>query len=164
MPPGGTTAAEDWTAAFWPALLLWGWSFFTRHDIDQEVEHVGLGQGRRNVGALQSTALVLFGVDPGAHGEFGDENVTALGKQDGSFGRDHLDFWVGLHNLLDASQGELVQLVVVFVRLELGDLLLPVCVEDVAVVTREALVYLRLLAIVCAGRRRHGIVHSATSQ
>jgi hypothetical protein len=33
-----------------------------------------------------------------------------------------------------------VQLVVVLVRLELGDLLLPVCVENVAVVARQALV------------------------
>jgi hypothetical protein len=36
-----------------------------------------------------------------------------------------------------------VQLVVVFVRLELRDLLLPVCIEDVTVVTRESLVDLK---------------------
>ena len=33
-----------------------------------------------------------------------------------------------------------------FVRLELGDLLLPVCVEDVAIVAREALVYLSMIS------------------
>jgi hypothetical protein len=40
-----------------------------------------------------------------------------------------------------------VQLVVVLVRLKLGDLLLPVCVEDVAVVARQALVDLCLVSL-----------------
>ena len=56
------------------------------HDVDEEVEHVGLGQGGGDVGALQRAALVLLGVDPGAHGELGDEDVAALGEEDGCFG------------------------------------------------------------------------------
>ena len=56
------------------------------HDVDEEVEHVGLGEGGGDVGALQGAALVVFGVDPGAHGEFGDEDVAALGEEDGRFG------------------------------------------------------------------------------
>jgi hypothetical protein len=36
-----------------------------------------------------------------------------------------------------------MQLVVMFVRLQLRDLLLPVCVEDIAVVARQSLVDLR---------------------
>jgi hypothetical protein len=39
-----------------------------------------------------------------------------------------------LHDLLDASEGELVDLVIVVLGLEHGHDLLPVCVEDVAVV------------------------------
>ena len=56
------------------------------HDVDEEVEHVGLGEGGGDVGALQGAALVVFGVDPRAHGEFGDEDVAALGEEDGRFG------------------------------------------------------------------------------
>lgn len=81
-------------------------------------------------------------MDPRAHSELGDEDVTALCEENGRFRRDHLNFGVGLHHLLNACQWQLVQLVVVFVRLELGDLLLPIRIEDIAVVAREALVNL----------------------
>lgn len=63
---------------------------------------------------------------PGAHGELRDEDVAALGEQDGRLGRDHLNLWVRLHDLLDTGKGELMQLVVVGVRLEVVDYLLPV--------------------------------------
>jgi len=79
-------------------------------------------------------------MDPRAHGELGDENVSALGEQDGRLSGDHLDFRVCLHHLLDARQWQLVELVVMLVRLELRHLLLPVCVEDVAVVALQALI------------------------
>jgi hypothetical protein len=74
--------------------------------------------------------------------------------KDGRLGRDHLDLRVGLHDLLDARQGQLVQLVVVLVRLELGDLLLPVRVEDVAVVASQALVDLRRVSAPCLSLQR----------
>lgn len=83
------------------ALMRTG--ILARHNIDKEVKHVRLHQGRCNVGSLQCAALVLFCVDPGTHGELRDEDVAALGKQDGSFGRDHLDFRIGLHDLLDTG-------------------------------------------------------------
>ena len=121
------------------------------HDVDEEVEHVGLGEGGGDVGALQGAALVVFGVDPGAHGEFGDEDVAALGEEDGRFGRDHLYFRVGFHDFFDAREGELVDFEVVAVGFEVVDCLLPVGGEDVAGDAGEALVYLRrgLLGCVC---------------
>jgi len=42
-------------------------------------------------------------VDPGAHREFRDEDVAAFGEEDGRFCGDHLDFWVGFHDFLDAG-------------------------------------------------------------
>jgi hypothetical protein len=123
-----------------------GVGLLARNNVNEEVEHVRLGQRRRNVGPLQGTALVLFGVDPGTHSELCDEDVAALCKQDGRLSGDHLDLGVRLHHLLDARQRQLVQLVVMFVRLELGYLLLPVRVEDVAVVARKALINLPLIS------------------
>lgn len=42
--------------------------FFSRNDVDEEVKHVGFGQGRSDIGALKGPSLVLFGMDPRAHG------------------------------------------------------------------------------------------------
>lgn len=77
---------------------------------------------------------------PGAHGEFRDENVAALGEQDGCLGRDHLDLWVRLHDLLDARQRQLVKLIVVGGSLEVRDDLLPVGRENVLIRASQALV------------------------
>lgn len=76
----------------------------TRNDVDQEVEHVRLGEGSGNIGALESTALVVFGVNPGSHCQLGDEDVTALGEQDGGLSGDHLDLGIGFHDFLDSSE------------------------------------------------------------
>ena len=103
-----------------------GRRFLPRHDIDQEIEHVTAGQCASDVGSLQRAALVLFGVDPGAHGELGDEDIAAFGEQDGGFGGDHLDVRVGFHDFLDAREGKLVELVVVRFGFEVVDRLLPV--------------------------------------
>ena len=111
-------------------------SFFPRNNVDQEIEHVGFGQSRSNVGALERSPFVLFGVDPRAHRQLGDEDVAALGEQNRSFGRYHLDLWVRLHDFLNASQGELVDFVVMSLGLEVADGLLPISREDVAVVSR----------------------------
>jgi hypothetical protein len=51
-----------------------------------------------------------------------------------------------------------------FVRLELRNLLLPVCVEDVAVITRQTLIDLRRVSASCFSPQRGRVVHSATSQ
>lgn len=79
-------------------------------------------------------------MDPGSHGQLGDENVATLGKQDGRLGRDHLDFRVSLHDLLDARQRQLVELVVVLVGFEVVDCVLPIRGQDVLVLAMEALV------------------------
>lgn len=105
-----------------------------RHDIDEEVEHVGLAERGCYVTALQGATFVLLRMDPRTHGELGDEGLARFGEDYGCLSRDHLDFGVGLHDLLDARERELVDLVVVVFRLEHGHDLLPVGVEDVAVV------------------------------
>jgi len=115
-------------------------SFFARHDVDEEVEHVGLGEGRGNVAALQGAALVLFCVDPGAHRQLGDEDVAAFGKKNRCLGTDHLHFWIGFHDFLDAGQRQLVQFVVVGFGFEVGDYMLPVSGQNVFVGAVEALV------------------------
>ena len=79
-------------------------------------------------------------MDPGAHGEFCDEDVAAFRKQDGCFGGDHFDFGVGFHDFFDTCQRQLVQFVIVGVSLEVRDYLLPVGSEDVFVGAVEALV------------------------
>lgn len=83
------------------ASLVW-MRFVSGHDVDEEVEHVRLGQGRCNIGALEGPPLVLLSVNPCAHSKFSDENIAAFGEQDRSLSRDHLNFWVCLHDLLDA--------------------------------------------------------------
>lgn len=141
------------------APLVW-MGLFARDNIDQKVKHVRLGERRGNVGSLQSATLVLLCVNPGAHGELGDEDIAAFGEEDWRFSRDHLNFWISLHDLLDSREGQLVQFVVMLVRLQLCDLLLPVCVEDVAVVAIETLVDLRSLVngAMCACADGEGLV------
>lgn len=119
----------------------------TRNDVDQEVEHVGLREGGSNVGALESTALVVFGMDPGPHRQLGDEDVTALGEQDGGFGGDHLDLGIGLHDFLDSSKRELVNFVVVVVCLEVVDDVLPVSRQDIASCALQTLVHLNCVSV-----------------
>lgn len=131
--------ARLWLRVVWSALVL-GCRVLSRYYIDEEVEHVRLAQSGGDIAPLQSATLVLLRVDPRAHGELGDKGLACLGEYDGRFGRDHLDFRVGLHDLLDARERELVDLVVVVFRLEHRHDLLPVGVQDVAVVARaEAL-------------------------
>jgi hypothetical protein len=111
-------------------------------DVDEEVEHIALTQGRRDIAPLESPPLVILGVDPGAHSELGDEDVTPLGEEDGGFSGDHLDFGVGFHDFFDAREGELVDFEVVRVGFEVVDCLLPVRSEDVPGDASETLVYL----------------------
>ena len=60
--------------------------FFSRNNVNEEVIHIGLGEGCSDIGPLKCTALVILGVDPRSHGQLGDEDIAALGKQDRSFG------------------------------------------------------------------------------
>lgn len=120
------------------ALCVCG-SFLPGHDVDEEVEHVGLREGRGNVTALQGTALVLLCMNPRAHGQFGDKDIASLGEEDGCFSRDHLDFGVRLHDLLDSCQGQLMELVVVGIILEVVDSLLPISRQNFLVVALKTL-------------------------
>lgn len=79
-------------------------------------------------------------MDPGAHCELCDEDVAALGKEDGGLGRDHLDFRIGLHYLLDTRERKLMDFEVVLVVFEMSDGLLPVRSEDILVLACQALV------------------------
>ena len=130
----------------WPALLLLRsttasyptsvprrgcvWSFrgpfLPWHNIDQEVKHVAFRQCARNIASLQRPPLVLLGMDPRSHRQFRDEDIATFREEDGSFGADHFHFGIGFHNLFDAREGELVDLVVVGFGFKLGDLVLPV--------------------------------------
>lgn len=121
--------------------MLWS-SILSRYYVYEEVEHVTLGQRASDVTPLQRPSLVLLSVNPGTHRELSDEHVTSLGKEDWSLSRDHFDLGICLHDLLDASERELVQLVVVVVRLQVCDLVLPVRVEYVTIVARESLRHL----------------------
>lgn len=115
---------------------------FSRHDVDQEIEHIALGEGRRDIRALQRAPLVLLRMYPGAHRQLGDEYIAALRKQYRRLGGDHFHLGVRLHDLLYPSERELVNLVVVIFILEGVDGLLPVCGQDIAVVAVQALGHL----------------------
>ena len=79
-------------------------------------------------------------MNPSPHREFGDEDIAALRKEDRCFGGDHLDFWIGLHDFLDACERELVEFIIVGIGLEVGDYLLPVGCENVFVGSVKTLV------------------------
>jgi len=125
--------ARLWLRVIRSALVL-GRRILSGHDVDEEIEHVRLAQSGCDVAPLQSTTLVLLSMNPRAHGELCDKGLASLGEYYRSFGGDHLHFWVGLHNLLDARERKLVDLVVVVFRLEHRHDLLPVGVQDVAIV------------------------------
>lgn len=76
---------------------------FPRHYINEKVEHVGFGQGGCDVRPLESASLVVLGVYPRAHGQFRDENVTALGKKNRRLRGDHFYFGVSFHDFLYAG-------------------------------------------------------------
>lgn len=72
-------------------------------------------------------------MNPCAHGQLGDKDVATFGKQDGGFRRYHLDLGIRFHNLLDARQRQLMNLVVVGLSLQVGDRLLPVGSQDIPI-------------------------------
>lgn len=115
------------------------------HNIDQEIENISPGNGGGNVVFLQSASFVLLGVEPRPDGELEDEELAGLGEKDGSLGRYHPHVLVGLHDLLDAGQGELVVLEIV----HLLDLLALVRPEHLQLL-------LLLLEEVVERRRRDG--------
>jgi hypothetical protein len=131
----GVLCARLWFCVIWPALVL-GRRILSRHNIDKEIEHIRLAQSGCYITPLQSTTLVLLGMDPRAHGELGDERLASLGEYNRRFGRDHLDFRVRLHDLLDAREWKLMDFVVVVFRLKRRHDLLPVGIQDVAVAAR----------------------------
>jgi len=130
-------------------------SFFTGHDVDEEVEHVGFGKGRGDVAALKGPAFVLFCVDPGAHGQLRDEDVAAFGEQNWCFSRDHLHFWIRLHHFLDTREGQLMQFVVMGFGFQVVNYVLPVGGEDVFVGAVESLVDLGFISAISTKYNRN---------
>ena len=53
-------------------------------------------------------------MQPRPNRELEDEELAGLGEQDGRLGGDHAHVLVGFHDLLDAGEGELVVLEVVY--------------------------------------------------
>lgn len=104
----------------------------TRNDIDKKIKHVAFSECTRNIAPLQRAPLVFFCNDPRSHCEFCNKDVAALCKQYRRFCRDHLDVWIGFHDLFDACEWQMVEFVVVLFGLELDDLVLPVGVQYVA--------------------------------
>lgn len=86
-----------------------------RNNVDEKIKHIGLGKSGGNVRTLQGASLVIFRVNPCAHGQLGDEYIATLGEQDWRLCRDHLDLGVGFHDFLYPSEWQLVYFVVVIV-------------------------------------------------
>mmetsp|Transcript_5615 Transcript_5615/g.25309 ORF Transcript_5615/g.25309 Transcript_5615/m.25309 type:complete len:324 (+) Transcript_5615:1180-2151(+) len=103
------------------AVLL---EVITRDDVDEKVEDVRLGDGGGDVVALERPPLVLLAVDPRTECELQDEHLARLCEQHRRLRRYHPDVLVGLHDLLDPRQRELVVLEVA-AALNLLHLLLP---------------------------------------
>lgn len=78
-------------------------------------------------------------MDPRSHRQLCDEDVATLREEYWGFSTDHLDLWIRFHDLLDTSERQLMQLVVVIVSLQPSHLVLPIRVEDVSVWSAESL-------------------------
>lgn len=116
--------------------------FLARDDINQEIEHVRLGEGSGDIGSLESSSLVILGVDPRPHRELGDEDITSLGEENRRFSRNHLHLRVCFHDLLDSCQGELVDLIVMIVILEMIDNVLPIRRQNISRLSCQSLAHL----------------------
>jgi hypothetical protein len=116
-------------------------SLVPRHDVDEEIEDLGARDGGGDVGFLQRAALVLLGVRPAAVGELEDEHLAGAGEDDGRLGGDHADVLVGLHDLLDAGERQVVVLEVGG-GLDLAVLLRP---EQLELLLRRGALLVRLL-------------------
>lgn len=81
-------------------------------------------------------------MNPSAHRQLGDEDITTLGEQDRSLRRDHLNLRVRFHHLLDTGKRQLMDLIVMIVRFQMVDDVLPVGRQDIAGRALETLVYI----------------------
>jgi hypothetical protein len=99
---------------------------FPGDNVDEEVKHVALGERSCNVTSLQRPPLVVLGVDPRAHRQFRYEYVATFREENGRLSGDHFHLGVGLHDLLDTRQRELMDLEIMGVGLKVVDGLLPV--------------------------------------
>lgn len=85
---------------------------------------------------MKGPSFIILSMDPSSHGQLGNEDIAALGKQDWRLRGNHLHLRIGLHDLLYACQGQLVYFVVMIIRFQVVDNMLPVSGQDV---TRGAL-------------------------
>ncbi|KAK9113434.1 hypothetical protein Syun_020231 [Stephania yunnanensis] len=125
-------------------------------DVDEEVEDVGAGDGGGDVVLLEGAALVLLGVEPGSDGEFEDEELACLGEEDGGFGGDHADVFIGFHDLLDAGEGELVVPEVVYL-FDFGALVGPEHLELLLLLLEELLEWGGCCCCCCWGGTGSGL-------
>jgi len=127
-----------------------------RDDVHQEVENVGTSDSSGDVVLLESAALVLLGVEPGADGELEDEELAGLGEEDWGLRGDHADVLVSLHDLLDASEGKLVILEVIDM-LDLLALVGPEHLQLLLLLVEEVLERRRRCTCTCTSGRRAGV-------
>lgn len=97
-------------------------------------------------------------MNPCTHGQLGDEDVATFGKQDWGFRRYHLDLGIRFHNLLDACQWQLMNLVIVSLSLQIGNGLLPIGRQDVPILAMESLADLRQLSVSALALSLNGLV------
>lgn len=79
-------------------------------------------------------------MNPGSHCQLCDEDVTAFREENRGFRRDHLDFGVGLHDLLDSGQRELMDFEIMGVSLQMIDCLLPIRSQNLSGSSCQALI------------------------
>lgn len=118
---GGSTRAEKFVPQLLPQrtvvdVVVPGARSVRVDDVDEEVEEVGVVDGRGDVLPVHGAALALERGGPGAAGELGDEELARLGEDHGRLAGDHPGAAVrgglprgALHDLLDARQRQRVR-------------------------------------------------------
>ncbi|GER36303.1 ribosomal RNA large subunit methyltransferaseK/L [Striga asiatica] len=113
--------------------------FIPRHNINQKIKYVGARDSSGDVILLERAALVLLRVEPRSHGELEYEELARLGEEYWGLCRYHAHVLVGLHDLLDAGQRELVIFEIVHL-LDLLALKIPERLEMMLLLFEEVVV------------------------
>ena len=87
------------------------------NDIDQKVKDIRLLNGFSDIFFLQGSSFVQLTVIPRPDTQIQNKQFTRLGKQDGRFGTNHADIFVGFHDPLDASQRQIIVRLEIVLRL-----------------------------------------------
>jgi hypothetical protein len=111
------------------------------HDVDEEIEYLSARDGTGDVRFMQRAALALLGVCPAVAGDLEDEHLTGVREDDGRLSGDHVDVLIGLHDLLDVGERQVVVLEVCG-GLDLAVLLCP---EHLELLLHRGALLVRLL-------------------